>query len=694
MITQRGENGFFQLEKDDEAVGAFMTEVKERSMTFASVTERMQWMIENDFYSDVYDRYTEQQVIHIHNIAYGYNFRFKSFMQSYKFYTDYGLKTNDKKIYLEDFAEHNAIVALHLGKGSTKRAEKFVRSFMEQRYQPATPTYLNAGRSRRGEMVSCFLLTMDDSTNSIEYNLSCMAQLSRLGGGVACDLSNLRGLSDPIKGVEKAAKGVIGVAKQMEQKFSYYDQMGQRKGSGAAYINVFHLDSGRLLDTKKVNADDNVRLKSLSIGLTVPKKFYDLAEQNTTFCGFSPYDIFRYYDLKMTDVDFDVMYDVFMKDERVRKEVIMNARDFLNKIAQIQMQSGYPYIFNITNANKRHALKRVGKILMSNLCTEIMQMQEVSIINNYNIDDVIKRDISCNLGSLNITNVMEAKMIRESVHEGIDALTTVSQETSIENAPGIKKANEDMHSVGLGGMDLHGFLAKNKIMYESFEARDFARTFFMMMNFYSIEKSMMIAEETGITFKGFEDSDYADGSYFKKYLVNNYAPKSDKVKALFEGMHIPTQEDWDALMVKVMKVGIYHAYRLTIAPTQSISYVQNATSSVLPLVELIETRTYANSKTFYPAPHLTAENQWFFKTAYNTDMLRVIDMVAVIQEHIDQGISCVLFVPQNISTAVLSSYYIYASQKGLKSLYYTRAKKKDVKAPIGEDETECVVCAV
>jgi ribonucleoside-diphosphate reductase alpha chain len=694
MVTQRGEDGFFQLDKDREAVVEFMKEVESRSMKFNNITERIKWMVENDFYEDVHQKYTEDQVEYIHLIAYSYDFKFKSFMQAYKFYTDYGLKSNDKKTYLESFAEHNAIVALHLGKGRLKKAERLVRSLMEQRYQPATPTYLNAGRSRRGEMVSCFLLTMDDTTNSIEYNLACMAQLSRIGGGVACDLSNLRALSDPIKGLENAAKGIVGVAKQMEQKFSYYDQGGQRKGAGASYVTIFHIDAGRLLDTKKVNADDNIRLKQLSIGLTVPQKFYEIAEADQDFYGFSPYDIQKHYGLRMTDIDFDTMYDALLNDPRIRKELIMNARDFLNKIAQTQMQSGYPYIFNITNANKKHALNRIGRVLMSNLCTEIMQLQEVSVINDYTVEDIIKRDISCNLGSLNITNVMESKKIRESVHEGVDALTVVSAETSINNAPGVRKANEELHSIGLGAMDLHGYLAKNKIMYESFEALDFARTFFMMMNYYSIERSMQLAITMKETFKDFNQSDYADGSYFQKYLVNNYYPKSDKVKALFEGIYIPTPADWKALSYDVMQYGLYHAYRLAIAPTQSISYVQNATSSVLPLVDLIETRTYANSKTFYPAPHLCADNQWFFKSAYNTDMKKVIDMVAVIQEHIDQGISTVLFVQQDISTAKLASYYIYAAQKGLRSLYYTRVKKKDVKAPVGEESTECVACAV
>ena len=107
-----------------------------------------------------------------------------------------------------------------------------------------------------------------------------------------------------------------------------------------------------------------------------------------------------------------------------------------------------------------HALKEMGQIKMSNLCTEIFQLQETSTITDYGEEDIIARDISCNLGSLNIVNVMERQSIRESVHIGMDALTSVSQLSYIHNAPGINKANDELHAVGLGCMNLHGFLTK------------------------------------------------------------------------------------------------------------------------------------------------------------------------------------------------------------------------------------------
>ena len=262
----------------------------------------------------------------------------------------------------------------------------------------------------------------------------------------------------------------------------------------------------------------------------------------------------------------------------------------------------------------------------------------------------------------------------------------VSDLTNIDVVPTIKKANEELHSVGLGAMNLHGFLAKNFIMYESREALDFCNVFFMMVNFYSLERSMEIAKERDETFKDFEKSEYANGKYFDKYLEKNYEPKTDKVKELFEGMYIPTTEDWKKLKDQVMKYGIYNAYRLAIAPNQSTSYIMNSTASVMPIVDTIEVREYGDSKTFYPMPYLTNDNFFFYKSAYDMDQKNVLKLMSVIQRHVDQGISIILHTKSSDTTRDISKLYIYAHKLGLKSLYYTRTRKATIE--------ECISCSV
>lgn len=686
LLMQRDAEGFFQLEKDKEAVQAFMEEVAGKSLQFAGTADKVRYMIEHDYYENVYEQYSPADVEEVYRITHDYRFQFASYMAASKFYTDYAVKSNDRSQYLEHYPDRVAIVALHLAQGNMDLARALAASMMEQRLQPATPTFLNAGKSRRGEMVSCFLLEMDDSLHSINYVLGTCMQLSKIGGGVAVNLSKLRGRGEAIKGVEGAAKGVMPVLKLLEDAFSYADQMGQRKGSGAAYYNIFGWDVMEFLDSKKINADEKTRLKTLSIGLIVPAKLYELAERNEPLHVFAPYSVYRAYGEHLDDMNLDEMYETLLADKRVRKKAVMSARDMLVKIATIQLESGYPYIMNKSNANEAHALKGIGSVKMSNLCTEIFQLQETSEITDYGMPDHIRRDISCNLASLNIANVMDASKLRESVREGMDALTAVSDMTSIANAPGVAKANRELHSVGLGAMNLHGYLAKQRIAFESEEARDFARTFFMMLNYYSLERSMEIARERGVVFVGFELSEYAKGAYFDRYTERDYAPVTAKVKELFRHMAVPTCDDWRTLKAAVQHHGLYHAYRLAIAPTQSISYIQNATSSVMPIVEPIETRTYANSTTYYPMPFMERDNFFFYKSAYKMDQFKVLDLIAEIQAHIDQGISTVLHVNSDVTTRQLARYYIYAARKGLKSLYYTRTNHLSVE--------ECISCSV
>lgn len=315
-----------------------------------------------------------------------------------------------------------------------------------------------------------------------------------------------------------------------------------------------------------------------------------------------------------------------------------------------------------------------------------MQVSQVSSYTNYNEPDEIGMDISCNLGSINIVNVMENKSIERAVKLGMRALTFVSNSTNIVNAPAVARANKMMRSVGLGAMNLHGYLAKNKIQYQSEVGRDFANTFFMIMNYYSIQASMEMSKESSIQYQGFWESSYADGTYFEKYLLEDFTPKFEKVLNLFEGIDIPTKSDWARLCNEVQKFGLYHSYRLAIAPTGSISYVQSATASVMPIMEKIEERTYGNSKTYYPMPFLNKDTWFFFTEAYYMNMFDVIDMIATIQQHIDQGISFTLFLTDKMTTRDLSRIDLYAHHKGIKTLYYARTKDTT--------QEDCISCSV
>lgn len=683
MIQKDGE---YQLEKDKEAVYSYFVDyVNKNTVFFHNLKEKMKYLIKNNYYIDFYEMYSHDEIKEIFKLVYGKKFRFASFMSASKFYQSYALMDDSGEKFLERYEDRISITALYLAQGNMEKAREYATMMINQEYQPATPTFLNSGKKRSGELVSCFLDEMGDSLSDIGYIFDSAMKLSSMGGGVSINLSKIRARGESIKGVENCASGVLPIMKILEDIFSYANQLGARAGAGAVYLNVFHSDIMEFLDSKKINVDEKIRIKSLSIGVIVPDKFMQLAMNDEACYIFYPHTVYQAYGQYLDEMNMNEMYEKLVDNPKVRKKKI-NARELLVKISQVQKESGFPYLFFKNNANREHALKGIGNVKFSNLCSEICQISEVSEIRPYYEEDIIRRGISCNLGSLNIATVMENKRVREATRSAIDTLTTVSDLTNIDAVPTIKKANKELHSVGLGAMNLHGYLAKNHIMYESKEALDFCNVFFMMVNFYSLERSMEIAVEKGETFKDFDKSEYANGNYFEKYITKEYLPQTEKVKKLFEGIHIPNIEDWKKLKEQVVKNGIYNAYRMAIAPNQSTSYIMNSTASVMPVVDTIEVREYGDSTTYYPMPYLTNDNWFFYKSAYDMDQKNIINLISVIQRHVDQGISTILYNSSADTTRDLAKLYIYAHRMGLKSLYYTRTRKATIE--------ECLSCSV
>ena len=680
-------DGKIPLHKDKEAVRAFFLEhVNPNTVFFYTLDEKLDYLIEHDFLEeDFLNKYDREFVKSLMKTIYKKKFRFRSFMSAFKFYKQYALKTNDGERYLERFEDRIVFNALFLADGDEQLARDLAEEMIHQRYQPATPTFLNAGRKRRGELVSCFLIQTTDDMNSIGRTINSALQLSRIGGGVGVSLSNVRAAGDPIKKIENASSGVVPIMKLLEDSFSYSNQLGQRNGAGAVYLNVFHPDIVSFLSTKKENADEKIRVKTLSLGLVVPDKFYELIKQDDMMYLFSPYDVERIYGVPFSYVDITKEYDNMVNNPEIRKSKL-RARDLEQEISKLQQESGYPYIVNIDTVNKANPID--GKIIMSNLCSEILQVQSPSVINNAQEYEVLGTDISCNLGSTNIVNLMQSPDFERSIEVAVRALTFVTDHSSIDAVPTVKNGNQKAHTIGLGAMGLHTFFALNQMEYGSPESIEVTDLYFRLLNFYTLKASHKIAKERGVTFDGFEKSAYASGTYFDAYTESDVEIKSEKVKEIFANLPIPTAEDWKQLKADVMTDGLYHQNRLAIAPTGSISYVNETSASLHPITRLIEERQEKKTgKTYYPAPFLSNETLPYYKSAYDIDMRKVIDVYAAAQKHIDQGMSLTLFMrselPEGLyewkngrtskmTTRDLNILRNYAWNKGIKSIYYVR----------------------
>ena len=698
-------NGVIPLHKDKEAIEAFMKEnVETNLMRFSSCSERISYLIDNDYIEEAFiKKYPMEFIEELSNWIYKQDFKFQSFMGAYKFYNQYALKTNDGDYYLETVEDRALMNALYFANGNQELAKDFADELIHMRYQPATPTYLNAGRKRRGEMVSCFLIDVTDDMNSIGRAINSALQLSRIGGGVGINLSNLREAGAPIKGYEGAASGVVPVMKLFEDSFSYSNQLGQRQGAGAVYINVFHPDIVAFLSTKKENADEKVRVKTLSLGLTVPDKFYELAKNNEDMYLFSPYSVEKEYGKPFGYIDITAEYDNMVANPNIKKTKI-KARELEEEISKLQQESGYPYIVNIDTANRSSAFDR--KIIMSNLCSEILQPQTPSLIDDGQNYKVLGTDISCNLGSLNMVNMMNADNIGKTIRTATRALTWVSDNSNIEAVPSVKNGNAKAHSIGLGLMGLASYLAINHIEYGSPESLDITSTIFELMNYWTLSESNLIAKERKQTFDGFESSTYADGTYFDKYVQGNFEKRSELIEELFDGQFLPTAKDWEILKEDVMKYGIYSESRMAVAPNGSISYINDCSSSIHPIINRIEERQEKKiGKIYYPARGLATDTIPYYKSAYDTDMRKVIDVYASATQHVDQGLSLTLFVRSDIpvgmyewkgentkqTTRDLSILRNYAFNKGIKSIYYVRTFTDD-----GEEvgSNQCESCSI
>lgn len=688
-----GTHNFFA---DVQALKSYIKEhVEPNSKKFTSIKEKLEYLIKEGYYdTTLLDRYGLDFVIEVFEKAYTYKHEFKNFMGAFKFFNSYCLKSFDGEMYLENYEDRVAVNSLLLANGDKKRVYDILDAIMKGIFQPATPTFLNAGKAKRGEYISCYLLRVEDNMESIARAISTSLQLSKRGGGVALCLTNLREFGAPIKNIQNQCTGIVPVMKLLEDSFSYANQLGQRQGAGAVYLNVHHPEVMTFLDTKRENADEKIRIKSLALGLVIPDITFELAKKNEKMALFSPYDIQKVYGVPMSDISITDEYYNLLNNDKIGKTYI-NARKLFQAIAELHFESGYPYLLFDDTVNRKNPQKKKGRIVMSNLCSEIAQVNTKSTYTQDLSFDEIGEDVCCNLGSINIAKFMEnAKDAKNILKTCVESLDSVSRITDIGSSLSIKKGNEKNHAIGLGAMNLHGFLATNGIYYDTNDAVEFTDVFFYTLSYYAFYASNELALKYG-SFSGFKDSEYYTGEYFEKYTESDIEIKSDKVIELIQkyGLKVPTKNDWQKLKESIRQNGLANSHLLAVAPTGSISYVSSCTPSLQPVVAPIEVRKEGKlGRVYVPAYNISDENYKFYeKGAYEIDNKWIIDIVAAASKHVDQAISLTLFMKDTATTRDLNKAYIRAFSKKCPSIYYVRIRQDVLE---GSENYTCEACVI
>ncbi|HBE9080382.1 class 1b ribonucleoside-diphosphate reductase subunit alpha [Serratia fonticola] len=693
MLNLYDAEGRIQFDMDRLAARQyFLQHVNQNTVFFHNLAEKLRYLVDEGYYeAAVLEQYEFAFIKQLFQQAYARKFRFETFLGAFKYYTSYTLKTFDGQRYLERYEDRVCMVALRLAAGDTTLAQDLVEEIISGRFQPATPTFLNCGKQQRGELVSCFLLRIEDNMESIGRAVNSALQLSKRGGGVAFLLSNIREVGAPIKRIENQSSGVIPIMKMLEDAFSYANQLGARQGAGAVYLHAHHPDILRFLDTKRENADEKIRIKTLSLGVVIPDITFELAKNNEEMYLFSPYDVQQVYGVPLSEISVSEKYREMVDDKRIRKSRI-NAREFFQLLAEIQFESGYPYMMFEDTVNRSNPI--AGRINMSNLCSEILQVNSASRYHQDLSYAEIGKDISCNLGSLNIAKVMDAPDFGKAVETAIYGLTAVADMSDIGSVPSIAAGNQASHAIGLGQMNLHGYLARERIFYGSDEGIDFTNIYFYTVTYHALLASNRLAIARGSSFAGFEDSTYASGEYFSKYIEQEWQPKTARVRELFANatITIPGREEWLALRAAVMMHGLYNQNLQAVPPTGSISYINNSTSSIHPIVSRIEIRKEGKiGRVYYPAPYMTNDNLEYYQDAYEIGPEKIIDTYAAATQHVDQGLSLTLFFRDTATTRDINRAQIYAWRKGIKTIYYIRLRQMALE---GTEVQGCVSCAL
>lgn len=544
----------------------------------------------------------------------------------------------------------------------------------------ATPTLSNAGKPV-GQLSSCFIDTIDDSLQGIFDSNTDIANLSKAGGGIGAYLGKLRSRGSDIKGFKGVSSGVIPWMKQLNNTAVSVDQLGQRKGAIAVYLDVWHKDIFSFLDAKLNNGDERLRTHDLFTGVCIPDLFMEQVEQRGEWHLFDPHEVRRvmgysledYFDEEKGNGSFRERYWACVNTPTLSRECIP-AIDLMKRIMISQLEAGTPYMFYRDEVNRKNANSHVGMIYCSNLCTEITQNQSPTIQDEQYTEDgkiiTVKTPgdfVVCNLSSINL-----AKAVTDSVLERLIPIQVRMLDNVIDlnNIPVLqaKLTNQKYRSIGLGTFGWHHLLALKQLRWESDEAVAYADKLYEIISFYTIQASMELAKEKG-AYSVFHGSDWENGSYFTK---RNHKKAASSLP-------------WDELRDKVKTFGIRNGYLMAVAPNASTSIIAGSTASIDPIFQKVYSEEKKDYKIPVTAPDLNAETTWYYKSAYFIDQHWSIKQNAARQRHIDQSISFNLYVQNTIKAVELLNLHLAAWKADLKTTYYVRSTSSAIE--------ECESCA-
>lgn len=598
-------------------------------------------------------------------------------------FTYIGLKTFVDRYVAVDYSkepvelpqERWLVIALTLMQDEAKeRRMEYVREAywaMSSLYMTvATPTLANAGKTH-GQLSSCFIDTVDDSLQGIYDSNTDVANLSKFGGGIGVYMGKVRARGSAIRGFKGASSGVLPWIKQLNNTAVSVDQLGQRQGAIAVYLDVWHRDISTFLDLKLNNGDERLRAHDIFTGVCIPDVFMEAVEARGEWHLFDPHEVREvmgfsledFYDEKRGEGSFREKYAACVANEELSRETVQ-AIDIMKRVMRSQLETGTPFMFYRDEVNRANPNKHEGIIYSSNLCTEIAQNMSPTTFETMELEDdvIVTRKkpgdfVVCNLSSINLGKAVPADILERLIPIQVRMLDNVIDLNKIPVLQA-RRTNERYRGIGLGTFGWHHLLALKGVQWESDEAVEYADELYEKIAYLTIDASSKLAEEKG-AYPLFEGSDWETGEYFERRQYES--------------------DEWNELRTKVKEHGMRNGYLMAVAPNSSTSVIAGSTASIDPIFQPFFHEEKKNYRLPVIAPDLDHNTYDVYRrSAYIVDQRWSVKQNAARQRHIDQAISFNIYVPNTIRASVLLGLHLQAWDSGMKSTYYTRSTASNI----------------
>lgn len=619
-------------------------------------------------------------------------------------YDRYLLKEPETRLVIETPQYFFMRVACGLARDVVEAIE-YYNLFSTLDYIPSTPTLFNSG-AQREQLSSCFLLdSPQDDLESIYRKYSDIAMLSKYAGGIGLAYHRVRSSGSLIRGTNGLSNGIVPWLKTLDSSIAAVNQGGKRKGACCVYLETWHADIEPFLELRDNTGDEARRTHNLNLANWIPDLFMRRVEADGDWSLFDPKVVPHLPDLYGTE--FEKAYAEAEENKLFAKQI--KARDLYGRMVKTLAQTGNGWMtFKDASNRKSNQTKEAGNVIhLSNLCTEILEVSS-------NEETAV-----CNLGSLNLAKYVadgafDFEKLVKNVRLAVRQLDYVI-DINFYTIPQAKTSNSRWRPIGLGIMGLQDVFFQLHLPFDSEEALKLSTKIQEEIYFHALSASCALAETFG-KHENFDETRAADG--ILQFDLWNVQPEN--------------AGRWNDLRERIKTHGLRNSLMIAIAPTATIASIVGSYESIEPQVsnlfkretlsgdfmqinrylvnalkelglwtEEIRTKIKLGEGSIQNIKEIPEETRHLYRTAWEIPMKSLVDMAAERGAFIDQSQSLNLFM-ESPNIGKLSSMYMYAWKKGLKTTYYLRSRpatsinKTTVSAPTATSvkDEEAIACSL